>query len=251
MIGFAFLLMLPALSYGIGLEVAVGGWQQNPKGTLGFKPDPLIDSSIDLENEANYGDEIKPFGRVKIDMPLVLPNIYLMATPMEFEETGRKSAQFSFGDVTFDGGVDFQSKLQLNHYDVCLFYGLPFLETASLEKLNVEVGLNVRIVDIEARVSQQTFVQLEESTSETFYIPMIFLAAQFRPIESLGLEVEGRGIGYSDNAYYDIIARIRYKIFGPMAIAAGWRYEKLEIDEEDVLANVEFSGPFGEIVFTF
>ena len=67
-------------------------------------------------------------------MPLLIPNIYLMATPMEFEATGSKSVNFTFGDRTFTGNTNFTSSLQLDHYDIAFYYGLPFVKTATLGK---------------------------------------------------------------------------------------------------------------------
>ena len=65
-----------------GLEFAVGGWIQNPSGTLGYEaltPGDLLD----VEDDLNYEDETRWSARLSIDMPLFLPNIALMATPME------------------------------------------------------------------------------------------------------------------------------------------------------------------------
>ena len=59
--------VLPATSFAfLGVEMAVGGWQQNPSGTLGYQALGMGDL-IDLENDANYDDETRPYGRVKIE----------------------------------------------------------------------------------------------------------------------------------------------------------------------------------------
>ena len=80
---------------------------------------------------------------------------------------------------------------------------------------------------------------------------MIFLAARFRPIERLSFEAEGRGISYSGNDVYSLIGRVKVRIVGPLFAAGGYRYEKAKLDEKDVLADVEFSGPFLEAGFSF
>jgi outer membrane protein len=231
-----------------GAEVAIGGWRQAPSGTLGYKV--LDDGDIlDLEHDLNYADETRLSARVSIDMPLFLPNIYLMATPMEFDATGQKDAAFNFGDVHFDPG-QFYSETKLDSLDVALYYGIPFLETATFEKLNVDLGINVRIYDYKLNVYQASS-GLSESESGILPIPMAFLAVQFSPIEELSFQVEGRGISYSGNDLYSIIARVKVNIFGPLFAAGGYRYEKLKLDEEDVEADVEFSGPFLEAGFSF
>jgi hypothetical protein len=82
-----------------------------------------------------------------------------MATPIEFEGTGRKDLNFKFGDVNLDGSADFFSKTTLDQFDIALDYGIPLLETATLDKLNIDLGVNVRIIDFETEVTQESVVQ--------------------------------------------------------------------------------------------
>lgn len=240
---FVFVLLVPGIAGAIGLEAAVGVWSQDPKGDLGYKGTPLS-----LENELKYDTETQFSGRIKIDMPLIIPNIYLMATPMKFDGAGSKTMQFTFGDQTFTGNIPFTSEVKLDHYDVALFYGIPFLKTATLGKLNAEVGLNVRVIDFEAEIVQSG---IRESKTATLPIPMVYLGLQFKPLSSLSIEGEARGVSYSDNHYYDLIGRVKYKFLGPAFAAGGYRYEDLKIDEEDIRADITFSGPFAEIGVEF
>lgn len=237
----AFLLAaFPATSHAIGFELAIGGWQQGPAGEFSYQGETL-----DLEDDNNYEDSWQVFGRLKLDMPMFLPNVYLMATPMEFDGTGSKDIDFRFGDRTFTSDVDYYSDLKLSHYDVALYYGLPFLDTATAGVLNVELGLNARIIDFSAEVRQDD-TGIEESKAMTLPVPMVYLGARVRPVEWLGLEVEARGITYGGNHYYDLIGRVKATPIKPAFVAGGWRHEDIKIDEEDVLVEVTFSGPFIE-----
>ena len=245
---FLFLVMTAVSAGAFGVEFAAGGWAQDPSGTLGYK---VLSSNdiLDIENDLKYDTENRVFGRLKVDMPLFLPNIYLMATPMAFEEVGRKEGVFKFGDIVFDPGP-FETETVLDHFDVGLYYGIPLLETATFDKLNIDIGLNVRIYDYDLRVRQAS-TGLSESEDGTFPVPMVFVALQLRPIERLSLEAECRGVSYSGNDVYSLIGRIKFNVFGPVFAAGGYRYEKAKIDEEDVLADIEISGPFLEAGFSF
>jgi outer membrane protein len=231
-----------------GLEFAVGGWIQNPSGTLGYEaltPGDLLD----VEDDLNYEDETRWSARLSIDMPLFLPNIALMVTPMEYSATGQKADGFKFGDVTFDPGP-FYSETVLNNLDIGLYYGLPFLETVTDGMLAIDLGLNVRIYDYSLEIHQASS-GLNETEDGTFPVPMVYLAARFQPIERLSLEAEARGITYSGNDIYSLIGRVKVRIVGPLFAAGGYRYEKTKLDEEDVQADIEFSGPFLEAGFAF
>ncbi|GAB6887233.1 TIGR04219 family outer membrane beta-barrel protein [Desulfothermus okinawensis JCM 13304] len=237
--------MMPALAFAIGAEVSLGMWQQDPNGYFSYKGEHLS-----VDDELRYDTETKLLARAKIDMPLFIPNIYLMYTPMDFDGNGIKSKTFKFGDVTFKGNVPFKSELQLDQYDIALYYGVPFLNTLSAGILNVEAGLNCKIIDFYGKVKQPD-LSLSESKSTTIPIPMVYLGVQVKPIKWISLEGEARGIAYSGSGYYDFIGRVKIHPFGPLFLSGGYRYEKVEIDYTDVDSDIEFSGPFLEVGVSF
>lgn len=232
----------------MGIEAAVGGWRQSPSGSLGY--DAIDDGDIlDMEENFRYSEEEGFMGRVIIDMPLVLPNIYLLANTMEFSGTGQMGEEFKFGDISFDPG-EFDSEISLNHLDVALYYGIPLLETVSLGLVEINFGINIRLYDYEVSIHQE-LSGLDESEDGFLPIPMVFLWVRVSPIDELSFEVEGRGITYDGNDMYSIIGRVKMNIFGPIFAAGGYRYDKLSVDESDVEMNIEFSGPFLEAGFSF
>jgi outer membrane protein len=235
----------------VGLEMAVGGWSQSIGGTLSYSETNIPDV-IDLDNDIRFDDETKVVGRLKIDMPMFIPNIYLVAAPMEFEGTGSKSTTLNFGDITFDAAADLRSKVTLNQYDVGFYYGLPFVKSGTLDKLNVDLGLNIRIADFEAEITGSSGgTSVTETKSLTLPIPMLYVGVQFMPISALAFEAEGRGIAIGDNKLYSLLGRVRYNFAGPVFLAGGYRYDKLEIDEESVDAEIDFQGPFVELGLKF
>ena len=240
---------LPGQSLAVGLEAAVGGWYEHPSGQLSYEGS-TIDDVLDLNDDLNYDDTAGLFGRLKIDMPIFVPNIYLYATQMSFDGTGIKDVDFDFGDVNIQPNEPFESELKLNNFDVALYYPIPLLKTATLNKFNIDIGVNLRIYDVQARIEQETF-GVSESVSELVPIPMLYLAAQLHPIDWLHLEGEGRGILFSDNEVYSLIGRLRFDIYGPLFAAGGYRFDKIKIDEQDVLVDTDFSGPFLELGLSF
>ena len=247
--GLIFLLFIPTTALAWGVEIAGGAWYQSPSGNLSFDKTTHADD-LDLEDDLNYDDKWQPSGRLKIDMPLFIPNIYIMATPMKWDESGSKDVSFKFGGETFSGGVDFDSKLKMNHLDVALFYGLPFLKTATSDVLNIDLGLNFRFLDVKAEIEQKD-LGLKESESYLLPLPMVYAAMQIVPVEWLGLEFEGRGIAYSSNYYVSLIGRLKVKPFGPFFVAGGYRYDTVKIDYQDIDIDTEFEGPFAEAGFDF
>ncbi|KGM42613.1 hypothetical protein JY97_12610 [Alkalispirochaeta odontotermitis] len=233
----------------MGFEFSLGGWYQQPSGTLSFDKTTKADD-LDLENDLGYDDKWQPTGRLKIDMPLWVPNLYLMYTHMKWSETGNKDIDFSFGGVDFNANVDFDSELKMNHLDAALYYGIPALNTATLGVLNVDLGLNFRLVDFRAEIEQKD-INAKESESYFLPLPMLYLGAQIEPLDWIALDLEGRGIAYSSNHWVSLIARLKVSPFGPLFVAGGYRYDNIKIDYQDVDVDTDFEGPFAEVGFNF
>ncbi|MFH2066424.1 MAG: TIGR04219 family outer membrane beta-barrel protein [Pseudomonadota bacterium] len=235
---------------GIDVEIAIGGWAQTPSGDLSYVSGvPGVNDTLDLETDLGFDDQTRITGRAKIELPIV-PNIYLVASPMEFEGSKTVDMDFTFGDQSFTSGMTISSKLTLNQYDIGLYYGVPFLKTATLDRLNIDFGVNARIMEIKAEIMDSTLTVSAEK-SITVPVPMLFLAVQFKPVESFALEAEARGLSVGDNKIFSMIGRAKATVFGPAFIAGGYRYDAIEIDEEDVLVDVSFSGPFLEAGLSF
>lgn len=234
---------LPAVSGAIGVELAVGGWYHEPNGTISYKGLTSNDY-LDLERDLKYDADVRFMGRLKVDAPFPMPNIYLMATRMRFDGVGRKDVDFKFGDQTFNTDVDFTSKVVLDHYDIALYYGIPGIREASLGKVNLELGIDARVVDIEAEVSQSG---IRETGSFVLPVPMLYAGVQITPMNWLAFEAEFRGISIDSDHIWSVIGRVKFRPIKHAFFAAGWRHEDVDIDEDDVKADVQVTGPFAEV----
>ena len=149
----------------------------------------------------------------------------------------------------FAANAPFASELKLDHYDVGFYYGIPGLKIATAGILNVDLGLDLRIIDFKERITGQDATSgqtVTQSESFIFPAPMLYLGLQVKPVNWLAVEAEGLGLAYGGNYYYDLIGRGKLKLFGPIFVAGGYRYEKIHMDTNDAKADARFSGPFGE-----
>jgi outer membrane protein len=230
----------------------LGVWEQSPEGQLSFEEISEFDT-LDLEDDLSYDDETRLFARLKIDMPAVIPNIYLMATPMDFDADSQLNRDVNFGGITIPINADFSSELILDHFDVALYYGIPGLETATADLLNVEIGINIRVYDFEGKVEILSGPTAGQTESEDFTapVPMVYLAAQLRPLEKLAIEAEARGVIFGDDKGYSLIGRLKWKVFGPLFLAGGYRLDKIDVEEDDFKLDIDFSGVFAEAGVVF
>jgi outer membrane protein len=213
--------------------------------------------TLDLKDDLNFDSKNRPFVRIKAELPLILPNIYAMYTPMSFDGTGKKSLKFTFGDTTFTANSAIDSKVKLDHYDVALFYPIPVLKTATAGVLNVELGLNAKIISFEGDVTGTDSITntiKTASISKTLPVPMIYVGIQVKPISMLSIEAEVRGIAIGESHFYDYMGMLKIKPIGPLYISAGYRAEQIKISSNqvsDVNADIKFGGPFVELGVSF
>ncbi|NNG01097.1 MAG: TIGR04219 family outer membrane beta-barrel protein [Desulfobacteraceae bacterium] len=245
-------MILCILSIGVntgaaGVEVALGGWYHLPTGEMSYKGDGVNDD-IDIADDFGFDAETRFHGRLKIETPLLLPNLYLVAAPMEFEGTEERSVSFQFGDETFVAGFEYDTRMTVNQYDIGLFYGIPGVRTATAGKFNIDLGLNARILDMTAEIEQDL---LTEKAELVLPIPMIYAGFQIKPVERISLEGELRGVTYENNSLFSLIGRVKVNITGPVFAAAAYRYERVLIDTDDIEVDAVISGPMAEVGFEF
>jgi outer membrane protein len=227
----------------VGLEAAIGVSYQDFEGGLVYQGD-----SLDLNDDLRFNRSARFFGRVRIDMPLMIPNLYLMATPLAFDGTATNNLSFKFGSQTFEAGLPFSSTLKLDHYDLALYYGWPFVKQATLGLINIDAGLNIRLFDLQTQITQMA---KQESNSFNLLVPMAYLGLQIKPMKTFSLEGEFRGMAYNGNHYYDWIGRVKYHFIKWAFVSVGYRQEDISMEQSDIKLNVKFSGPQVEVGFQF
>ncbi len=244
--------LLPA--HAAGVEVAIGGWRQDPNGMLDITTRGSS-NEFDLDDELDYDPEYQIFGRLKLETPLFFPNIYVIAAPMEFEGSGSTNVDFDFDGQSLFTGDELDSKLTLNQYDLSLYYSVPALRAATAGTLNIDVGLNLRWLDFSADITgisaSEPGVVFTEEEDLSIVVPMLYAALQVTPHKRLSIEAEARGLAIGDNSLYSLLGRIRFSLIGPAFIAAGYRYDAVDIDEDDIRLDADFSGPFAEFGLKF
>lgn len=176
---------LAATAHAVEVEVAGGGWQQDLSGTLSYQALSSNDL-IDLEENLNFDEETAVFGRIKIETPAFVPNIYLVGAPGEMEGAGSKTVAVKFGDTTFNANTALKAKIRAVQYDIGIYYGLPFVENGTGGMLSLDLGLNVRIADFEAEITGTSgATTVTETESILLPVPMLYMALKFAPIDLL------------------------------------------------------------------
>jgi outer membrane protein len=240
-------------------EASVGVIQQKPSGYVSYKPTSDADK-IDIKNDAHVGDKTKPWAKFKFEHSIpIIPNIKLAYMPMKFDGSGVLSRDIKWGNYTYKATADYSLSVKLDRFDTTLYYNLPFINTATAGKLDVELGLNVRTIMFDGKLNGTTTgnQKVSENKSVTLPIPMGHLAAEIKPINQVSLLGEFNYIGYNKNTYYDYTAGLRLNSHGLIStplkpfIEVGYRYEKLKLDEKDVKSDLKIKGGYALVGVRF
>ena len=246
---FATLALAPSLSEAYWIDVSGSYWNPTPSGTVAYSllNIPFLRTpDLDVDKDLGFEEEGTGSVRAKVDLPFL--NVGLMATPIEFESRNTLTRDISFGGHDIPASTKVTSTIMASHYDFTLFWNLPLVEGATFDTLNVEFGLNARKVDFEISVTSPT-TTTTRSADPT--IPMLYLGVQINFLESLGIDVEYRGVSAGDNEFTDMIAMLRWKPVGPLYIGAGYRSESLKLNEKGIVADMDIKGPYGSLGLRF
>ncbi|MGW8187529.1 MAG: TIGR04219 family outer membrane beta-barrel protein [Desulfobacterales bacterium] len=225
-------------------------WIRKQSLTSELTVDPLGPASVRaFEDNRDFDEDTRFFGPFLVDMSQYLPNICVMATPIKYEGTNINSMRLDFGDESVKDDIALNSDVALSDLDIALYYGIPFVKTVSHDRLNVDLGINLRSIDFDDDIERDSISQ----TSESFIlpIPMVFAAVQFHPLDLLAIEAEGRGISIGGKKSYGLIGRIRWKTYGPIYAAGGYRFSRYETDNDGLVVSTEINGPFVEAGLSF
>lgn len=241
---------------GLELDVSAGAVGQKPEGVIQY-PVPKGDV-IDIKKDLGLGDETKVFGRVKFEHFLpIIPNIYVQYMPMEFTGSGNIQKNITYGNITFSTNAKVDSNIKLDRFDLGLYWGIPFSGLLTAGILDPEVGINVRVIDFKGTVTGTDILgrQTTESKSATIPVPMVYAGLGVKPpMVPVSFRGELRGISYSKAKYYDwsVEGRVKPLPMAPVYISAGYRYEKLKIEDiSDIYTNLTVKGPFFMIGASF
>ena len=247
------LLVTAGTASAITISAGVGGWNEDPSGWVEYKENNIVSTNthVDVESDLHISDKTKTSGWFSIEGIPLLPDIRVQYTPMKFSGRGVVEKSFTFGGLTVNAKDIVESELEANQVDVTLYYGVPFIGTITAGKLDLNAGINVKVIDGYVKV-KDVLLNREESKSATIPVPMLHLSGSLKPINLFSLEFSGNWIGYSGSQFYETVTELKVFPVNRLFIGAGYRYQRLKIDDiSDISSDIKVKGFFAEAGFLF
>ena len=221
----------------VGFEVGAAYWGAKTSGDFNYKGD-----TIDLEKDLGYGDKNTNFIWASFEHPVpIIPNLKIQHT--SFDESQSTNTNKVFDGKTYSGVVN--SNLKLNQTDFILYYEL-------LDNwVNLDFGINAKYLN--ASVSMDSATQSASTKDLNYVVPMLYAKAKFElPLSGLSVESDISYISYDSSAFYDIKGGVSYETTFGLGATAGYRAEKLKIDDlSDVYSDIDIKGFYAGLFYHF
>lgn len=224
----------------------------SPEGTFAVDSGSLTGTKIDLEDDMGYDDSEDFFGEIAVQLgPFRLAGSYL---PLSFSGDGSFTQTVNFNGQTFAAGLASASDVDIDLYDLGLTWHIINFDDLPVR---LQLGPEVAIKYIDADLSIKGFDAnnntLMVSESESVQAPVPTIGARARVGFSDFLALVGRVgyLGYDGNNFLDADAQVEFSPLPLVGVFGGYRYMDIEVDEEDVFIDAQFSGPYGGLLIRF
>ncbi len=242
---YLFLLLCSSVAQADFAGVTIGGalWNHQPTGDFAYS-ESGVSTNIDFEDTLGLSTESEGFFWISIEHPIpFLPNIKLQQTVLSSEGKETVTQNIEFADRTYTGQLD--SSISLNQTDVILYY--EFLDNV----VSLDGGLNIKKIDVEFKLSSPSV--LEESVSETLYLPMLYVAGRIDlPLTGLYLGGSGSLLAIQGSSFSDYLLNVGYESSIGLGVEGGYRMLSVKIDEvRDINADFKFDGAYLGLFYHF
>lgn len=221
----------------VGFEVGAAYWGAKTSGDFSYKGD-----TIDLEKDLGYGDKNTNFIWASFEHPVpIIPNLKIQHT--SFDESQSTNTNKVFDGKTYSGVVN--SNIKLNQTDFILYYEL-------LDNwVNLDFGINAKYLN--ASFSMDSATQSASTKDLNYVVPMLYAKVKFElPLSGLSVESDISYISYDSSAFYDIKGGVSYETTFGLGATAGYRAEKLKIDDiSDFNSDIGIKGFYAGLFYHF
>lgn len=143
-------------------------------------------------------------------------------------------------ETTFSGtdGLGGVNTLKFSQLDATLYYEI-------LDNIvDLDIGVTGKIIDGEVTGTiNQSFDVI---------IPMGYIAAGVKiPALPVRLDADIKYVAYSGNSISDMRFKAIWEVFAGLEAVAGYRYESLDLDENDIYSTLKIQGPFVGVGYRF
>lgn len=224
----------------LGFQAGVGSWTHDPSGNFAASAAD-INARADLKNDLNLSEESEGYSYFVIEHPVpLIPNLKYVNTKLSSAGSGTVSSNFTFNGTSYTVNDPVTTSFKLDQIDTILYY-----EILDNDLVSFDLGLNAKQIDGYASITGATPVSFSGT------IPMLYAAVEVGLPAGFALAGEMSTLSIGDNEISDITAKVTYTTDFNLGVEAGIRTMSVKVEENNVTADMDFSGIFAGVYFKF
>jgi hypothetical protein len=236
--------VLPVSAFELGVRGSY--WFPKMSGLVRVDNAGITGTEVDLRND--LGIDSKSFPLIEVFAGLGKHHLSLAFYKLDYDGDTILTKDVYFNGELFHANEKIVSSLTYDNYDLMYRYDLIDLENFLA---GGSLGLVARMMVFDGSASMASTTL---ATKENFTAPIPMIGANFH-VGLLKDIIEARvlatGIAYHDSMAFDGQAEISFTPFPFLDIHGGYRYLKIDVDEDNVKFNFDNSGLYVAATLSF
>lgn len=202
---------------------------------------------LDVENDLNLDSSQD----ITAEVAFQLGNFRLGAgyLPLDFSGTGTVTVDGSFNGQPISADDSVTSSLTADLIDLSLtYFFINMDDMPSRFQLGLEVS--AKIIDADTTLTNNT-TPYTETNSESAVIPTIGARLRFGLGDFVSFSARAGYLELDDDSFLDVDVQIEFSPLPAIGIYGGYRFLELNVDQNDIFMDTEFSGPYAGVFARF
>ena len=237
-------IVLPVSAFELGVRGYY--WFPELSGVIRVDDAGIVGTELNLEDDLGVDNESYPV--IEVFAGIGKHHLSLAFYNLDFDGDTVLTKDIYFNGELFQANERVLSSLEYDNYDVMYRYDLIDLENFLA---GGSLGLVARLMVFDGSTS---IASATVTAKEDFTAPIPMVGANFHVgilKDILEARVLVTGIGYSDNTAFDGQAEISLTPFPFLDIHGGYRFLKIDVEEDDVKFDFDNSGLYVALTVSF
>jgi len=201
----------------------------------------------DLEDDLGYDDSRQTVVYLGLEHAVpVLPNLRLKHATLSDEARGQVQNAFTFDGQVFLATTNVVSSFDLDYTDLTLYY-------SPLDNVvKIDLGLTARQIEGDFVIEEDGNPANRGEENISQIIPMLHVGAYGKlPLTGFYATGEVNVVGYDGDNIADVRAGIGWVSDFMLGVELGYSQLSLDVDVDDVVADLEVGGPYLALSLNF
>lgn len=212
----------------------------DPDGRFAVSSQGLSGTSVEFDDDLGFDESENLF--LEAGLQLGAFRLFAAYLPLSFSGDGTLAKEINFNGETFGVGSRVDSDVDLDIYEAGLAWHIINFDDLPVR---VQFGPEVAVKYVDADVSmEEDIFGTRESESVGVPVPTVGVRGRVAMADFLGVVGRAGYLEYDDNSFLDVDAQVELSPLPMVGVFAGYRYLDVDVDDDSVVIDATFDGPY-------